>query len=39
MFGYRTATVAAAEMLSEWLRDQVAVAGGVPGHLAAILDA
>ena len=39
LFGYREATVADAEMLSEWLRDQAAVAGGVPGHLAALLDA
>ncbi len=39
LFGYRKATVADAERLSEWLRDQAAVAGGVPGHLAALLDA
>ncbi len=38
MFGYREATVADAEMLSEWLRDQAAVAGGVPEHLAALLN-
>lgn len=30
LFGYREATVADAEMLSEWLRDQAAVVGGVP---------
>jgi TnpA family transposase len=39
MFGSREATVADAEMLSEWLRDQAAVAGGVPEHLAALLNA
>lgn len=39
MFGYREATVADAEMLSEWLRDQAAVAGGVPEHLVALLNA
>ena len=39
MFGYREATVADAEMLSEWLRDQAAVAGGVPEHLDALLNA
>jgi hypothetical protein len=39
MFGYREATVADAEMVSDWLRDQAAVAGGVPEHLAALLDA
>ena len=39
LFGYREATVADAEMLSEWLRDQAAVVGGVPGHVAALLDA
>jgi TnpA family transposase len=39
MFGSREATVADAEMMSEWLRDQAAVAGGVPEHLAALLNA
>lgn len=39
LFGYRKATVADAEMLSEWLRDQTAVAGGVPGHVASLLEA
>lgn len=39
MFGYREATVADTEMLSEWLRDQAAVAGGVPERLAALLNA
>ena len=39
LFGYREATVANADMLSDWLRDQVAVAGGVHRHLAALLDA
>lgn len=38
LFGYREATVADAEMLSELLRDQVAVVGGVPEHLTALLD-
>ena len=35
--GFREATVADAEMLTAWLRDQAAVAGGVPGHVAALL--
>ena len=35
--GYREATVADAEMLSEWLRDQAAVVGGVPGVLTSLL--
>jgi len=39
MFGYREATVADAEMLSEWLRDQAAVAGGASEHLDALLNA
>ena len=39
LFGYREATVADAEMLSEWLCDQVATAGGVPEHLSALLNA
>ena len=39
MFGYREATVADAEMLPEWLRDQAAVVGGVPEHLAGLLNA
>jgi len=34
---FREATVADAEMLTAWLRDQDAVAGGVPGHVAALL--
>ena len=39
LFGYREASVADAEALSEWLRDQVSTAGGVPEHLAALLNA
>ena len=37
LFGYREATVADAEMLSGWLRDQAAVVGGVPGVLTTLL--
>jgi Domain of unknown function (DUF4158) len=39
LFGYREATVADAEALEDWLRDQVAVMGGVPDHLTARLEA
>ena len=39
LFGYREATVADAEALEEWLRDQAAVVGAVPDHLAARLEA
>src|SRR5437764_1624665 len=38
LFGYREATVADAKALEEWLRDQAAVVGGVPDHLAARLE-
>ena len=38
LFGYREATVADAEMLEDWLRDQAA-AGAVPDLLAARLEA
>jgi TnpA family transposase len=33
LFGYREATVADAEALEDWLRDQAAVVGAVPDHL------
>ena len=39
LFGYREATVADAEALEDWLRDQVAVVGAVPDHLVARLEA
>jgi TnpA family transposase len=39
LFGYREATVADADMLSEWLRDQASTAGCVPEHLATLLNA
>lgn len=37
--GFREATVADAEMLTAWLRDHDAAAGGVPEHLVTFLDA
>ncbi len=37
LFGFRESTVADAETLSEWLRDQAAAAGCVPEHLAELL--
>jgi hypothetical protein len=39
LFGYREATVADAEALEDWLRDQAAVVGAVPDHLTARLEA
>jgi TnpA family transposase len=39
LFGYREATVVDAEVLEDWLRDQTAVVGAVPDHLAARLEA
>ena len=39
LFGYREATVADAEALGEWLRDQAAVVGSVSDHLVARLEA
>ncbi|MBV8317524.1 MAG: DUF4158 domain-containing protein, partial [Planctomycetaceae bacterium] len=39
LFGYREATVADAEALGDWLRDQAAVVGAVPDHLVARLEA
>ena len=39
LFGYREATVADAEALEDWLRDQAAVVGAVPDHLVARLEA
>lgn len=39
LFGYREATVADAEALEDWLRDQAAVVGAVPDHLAVRLEA
>lgn len=39
LFGYREATVADAEALEAWLRDQAAVVGAVPDHLVARLEA
>jgi TnpA family transposase len=37
LFGFREATVADAERLADWLRDQVSSTGGVPERLATIL--
>jgi hypothetical protein len=37
--GFHEATVADAEMLTAWLCDRATSAGGVPEHLAALLDA
>ena len=37
LFGYRETTVADAEALEAWLRDQAAVVGAVPDHLVARL--
>src|SRR5512135_3301216 len=39
LFGCREATVADAEALEDWLRDQAAVVGAVPDHLVARLEA
>jgi TnpA family transposase len=39
LFGYREATVADAEALEDWLRDQAAVVGAVPDHLVTRLEA
>jgi len=39
LFGYREATVADAEALEDWLRDQAATVGTVPDHLVARLEA
>jgi hypothetical protein len=39
LFGYREATVADAEALEDWLRDQAATVGAVPDHLVARLEA
>src|SRR5262249_14825319 len=39
LFGYREATVADAEALEDWLCDQAEVAGAVPDHLMARLEA
>lgn len=39
LFGYHEATVAAAEALEDWLRDQAATVGTVPDHLVARLEA
>jgi hypothetical protein len=39
LFGYREATVADAEVLEDWLRDQAATVGTVPDHLVARLKA
>jgi TnpA family transposase len=39
IFGYREATVADAEALEDWLRDQAAVVGAVPDHLVVQLEA
>lgn len=39
LFGYREATVADAEALEAWLRDQAATVGAVPDHLVARLEA
>jgi hypothetical protein len=38
LFGFREATVADAEALEAWLRDQAAVVGAVPDHLVARLE-
>ena len=38
LFGFREATVADAATLEEWLRDQAAVVGAVPEHLATRLE-
>jgi hypothetical protein len=39
LFGYREATVADAEALEDWLRDQAAMVGAVSDHLVARLEA
>jgi hypothetical protein len=39
LFGYREATVADADALEDWLRDQAAVVGAVPDHVMARLEA
>lgn len=39
LFGYREATVADAEAVEDWLRDQAATVGTVPDHLVARLEA
>jgi TnpA family transposase len=39
LFGYREATVADAEALEAWLRDQAAVVGAIPDHLVPRLEA
>ena len=39
LFGYREATVADAEALEDWLRDQASVVGAVADHLVARLEA
>ena len=39
LFGSREATVADAEALEDWLRDQAAMVGAVPDHLVARLEA
>ena len=39
LFGYREATVADAEALEDWLRDQAAVVGAVTDHLVVQLEA
>jgi hypothetical protein len=38
-FGYREATVAQAQALEDWLRDQAATVGNVPNHVVARLEA
>jgi hypothetical protein len=39
LFGYREATVADAEALEDWLRDQAAMVGTIPDHLFGRLEA
>src|SRR5262249_37128950 len=39
LFGYREATVADAEALEDWLRDQAALVGAPPDHLVVRLEA
>ncbi len=39
LFGYRETTVADAEALEDWLRDQATTVGAVPDHLVARLEA
>ena len=38
LLGFREATVADAELLEDWLRDQVAAVGAVPDQLVALLE-